>query len=75
MGRDSGGANALGLGALDRQHRRDKSADLIAVDLSDQDLSPMYDVASHLVGICADRHHVSDVGRRSAGGEAFGTGG
>ena len=44
----------------------DKSADLIAVDLSDQDLSPMYDVASHLVN-CVDRHHVSDVwvaGRR-----------
>ena len=55
-----GGANALGLGHLIGSIGVDKSADLIAVDLSDQDLSPMYDVASHLVN-CVDRHHVSDV--------------
>ncbi len=55
-----GGANALGLGHLIGSISADKSADLVAVDLSDQDLSPMYDVASHLVN-CVDRHHVSDV--------------
>jgi len=61
-----GGAQTLGLGHLIGSLGVDKSADLIAVDLSDQDLSPMYDVASHLVN-CVDRHHVSDVwvaGRR-----------
>lgn len=55
-----GGAQALGLGAEIGSIETGKSADLIAVDLSQTDLLPMYDVCSHLVN-CVDRRHVSDV--------------
>jgi 5-methylthioadenosine/S-adenosylhomocysteine deaminase len=61
-----GGATALGLQARIGSIEPGKCADLAAVRLSGPELSPCYDVLSHLV-YAAGREHVSDVwvaGRR-----------
>ena len=55
-----GGARALGLGDVIGSLETGKSADLIAVDLSGNDLAPMYDVQSHLIN-CVGREDISDV--------------
>ena len=52
------GARALGLEKLIGSIEPGKAADLIAVDFSAAELSPCYDVASHLV-YAAGREHVS----------------
>jgi 5-methylthioadenosine/S-adenosylhomocysteine deaminase len=44
-----GGASALGLDSIIGSLEPGKSADVIAVDLSDSSALPLYDVASHLV--------------------------
>jgi 5-methylthioadenosine/S-adenosylhomocysteine deaminase len=54
------GARALGLDAVIGSIVPGKSADLVAVDMSAPELSPCYDVASHLV-YAAGREHVSHV--------------
>jgi len=61
-----GGAAALGLDARIGSITRGKAADLAAVRLAGPELSPCYDVQSHLI-YAAGREHVSDVwvaGRR-----------
>ena len=52
------GARALGLEKVTGSIEPGKAADLIAVDFSAAELSPCYDVASHLV-YAAGREHVS----------------
>ena len=52
------GARALGLDSVIGSIEPGKAADLIAVDFSAPELSPCYDVASHLV-YAAGREHVS----------------
>jgi 5-methylthioadenosine/S-adenosylhomocysteine deaminase len=53
-------ARALGLDALIGSLEAGKAADIVAVDLSNIETSPCYDVASHLV-YAASREHVSHV--------------
>jgi 5-methylthioadenosine/S-adenosylhomocysteine deaminase len=54
------GANALGLDRITGSIEPGKAADLIAVDFSAPELSPCYDVVSHLV-YAAGRENVSHV--------------
>jgi 5-methylthioadenosine/S-adenosylhomocysteine deaminase len=54
------GAKALGLEKITGSIEPGKAADLIAVDFSAPELSPCYDVVSHLV-YAAGREHVSHV--------------
>ena len=56
----------MGLGSVIGSVEVGKQADLIAFDMSGFDVSPMHDVASHVVNVL-DRRQVSDVwvgGRR-----------
>ncbi len=54
------GAKALGIDSQTGSLTVGKSADIVAVDLSQPETQPVYDPISHLV-YCAGRHQVTDV--------------
>ena len=54
------GARALGLETITGSLTPGKAADLIAIDLSELESQPIYDIASHLV-YTTGRHQVREV--------------